>query len=305
MPFLITQVERLFHAEFGRAGKVVLLCLCVVLIGLAGTFRIVTEAQHALSLVLLLPTIAVSWFIGLAFGLSVAVLAVLSWLSADLFVSVETQPAWVLYSNALVRGGVFCLVAYITSALREAYRRQRALASQDPLTGLANRRQFMSRLELERQRSARSRRPITIAYLDLDDFKAVNDSLGHDKGDQVLRIVGGFLTRNLRDTDCAARLGGDEFAVMLPETGLESALIVIDKARHRIQALLTAHGLTVGLSVGVASFVSLPGSVREMLEVADRLMYEVKQDGKRAIRHRVVDVPQDHLVAERSRPRDE
>lgn len=301
MPFLISQVERLFRAELGEAGKVVLLCFCVVLTGLAGTFSVATEAQHAFSLVLLLPTIAVSWFIGLAFGLSVAVLAVLSWLSADLFVSAETQPAWVPYSNALVRGGVFCLVAYITAALREAYRRQHALASQDPLTGLANRRQFMARLEHERHRSARSGRPITIAYLDLDDFKQLNDTLGHEKGDQVLRIVGGFLNRHLRDTDCSARLGGDEFAIMLPETGSESALIVIDKARYTLQALLNERGLPVGLSVGVASFVSLPASVREMLEVADRLMYQVKQEGKGAVRHMVVDDLQDHAVTE-SRP---
>ncbi len=279
-----------------------LLVFCVVLTGLAATLRIATEAQHSFSLLLLLPTITVAWYVGLRWGLSVAVLAVASWLSADLFVSADAQPTRILYGNALVRGGVFCLVAFITATLREAYRRQQTLASQDSLTGLANRRQFMARLEFERQRSARSGLPITIAYLDLDDFKAVNDTLGHHKGDQVLRIVARLLRGQVRDTDCAARLGGDEFAVLLPETRAESALIVVDKVRHSVQALLDEHGLPVGLSVGVASFVTLPGSAREMLQVADRLMYEVKDSGKGSVRHVVVNGPQASAVRNRSRP---
>lgn len=163
------------------------------------------------------------------------------------------------------------------------------MATRDALTGLANRRNFMTRLEIERKRSARSRLPITIGYLDLDDFKAVNDTLGHVKGDDVLRIVGGFLTSHLRDTDCAARLGGDEFAVMLPETGLDAALIVLDKLHSGLSAKLNTSGFPVGLSVGVASFAIAPCSVREMLQAADRLMYEVKKDGKGAVRHIVVD----------------
>lgn len=88
-------LERFFHTDLGPARKWALLVVCVVLTGLVGTVRVATEARHAFSLMLLLPAIAASWYVGLYWGLSVAILAVLSWLSADLFVSNEPAPYWI------------------------------------------------------------------------------------------------------------------------------------------------------------------------------------------------------------------
>jgi diguanylate cyclase (GGDEF)-like protein len=179
-------------------------------------------------------------------------------------------------------------VVLLVAALRAAYRQQRLLATSDTLTGLGNRDHFMVAAEAERQRAARFRRPLTLAYLDLDDFKAVNDTLGHEKGDEVLRLVGAFLRQRLRSVDLAARLGGDEFVVLLPETGADAGAGAIADMQTGIVQLLTARGFSVGISVGVATFLEAPHSVDEMVQTADRLMYQVKREGKGGLRRAVV-----------------
>lgn len=160
---------------------------------------------------------------------------------------------------------------------------EKSLARSDYLTGLANRRAFEELFQMECNRSRRYNRPITLVYLDLDDFKKVNDGRGHQTGDEVLVAVATTLRSSLRSTDCVARIGGDEFAILLPETDVEGARIIMKKLDAVLQTLLTLTNWPIGFSFGVVTFPAPLDSLETMLERADKLMYEAKHAGKGAM----------------------
>jgi diguanylate cyclase (GGDEF)-like protein len=157
----------------------------------------------------------------------------------------------------------------------------------DPLTGAANARAFRGRARDEIDRSRRYGRPFTLAYVDLDNFKAVNDRFGHSAGDNLLRLVTDNIRKNLRTTDIFARVGGDEFVLLLPETGPESARAVLDKLQDKVTSSLQEAKWPVTLSVGAVIYLSPPDSVDAMIVQADNLMYQVKHSGKNRIRQEV------------------
>jgi diguanylate cyclase (GGDEF)-like protein/PAS domain S-box-containing protein len=162
---------------------------------------------------------------------------------------------------------------------------ERKLARCDALTGLANRRAFYERADSERKRAVRYARPLSVAYIDLDNFKQVNDSSGHEAGDQLLVTVATILRNNLRGEDFAARLGGDEFALLLPESGHAAAAFVINKLHRLLTAGMQEKGAPVTFSMGLVTYEAAPESAEQMVQKADELMYVVKHNGKNAIRH--------------------
>ena len=167
-------------------------------------------------------------------------------------------------------------------ALLEAEMR---LARSDALTGLANRRAFYEKAEIERKRAVRYARPLSMAYVDLDNFKRVNDTSGHEAGDQILVTVAGILQNNLRAEDVAARLGGDEFALLLPEAGHASAAFVMNKLHRLLTSAMQEKHSHVTFSMGVVTYDTAPESTEMMVQKADQVMYEVKRQGKNSIRH--------------------
>jgi diguanylate cyclase (GGDEF)-like protein/PAS domain S-box-containing protein len=159
---------------------------------------------------------------------------------------------------------------------------EKSLSRSDHLTHLANRRAFEESLEMECKRSRRYKRPITLVYMDLDDFKKVNDGRGHQTGDQVLAAVAEALRSSLRATDTVARLGGDEFAILLPETDAQVAPVIMKKLNAVLQNLVQRSRWPIGFSFGVISFPAPLDSPEAMLELADKLMYQAKRSGKGA-----------------------
>jgi diguanylate cyclase (GGDEF)-like protein/PAS domain S-box-containing protein len=168
---------------------------------------------------------------------------------------------------------------------------ERKLARVDSLTGLANRRAFYEGAELERKRALRRSRPLSIAYLDLDNFKQINDRNGHEMGDELLACVGGIMRANLRAEDMVARLGGDEFAVLLPESDYQAASIAVTKLHRILSDEMQKHCWPVGVSLGMVTFESIPENVEDMVHAADELMYNVKRDGKNRIALSQVSTP--------------
>ncbi len=167
--------------------------------------------------------------------------------------------------------------------LRKALEKEKELARLDTLTGLANRRAFYEALEKERARAHRYGRPLTVAYLDVDDFKRINDSQGHAIGDMVLVTMGQTLRENLRVNDVVARLGGDEFALLLPETDVTAAETVVRKVQDLLRAEMEAYGWHITFSIGVANFLDPPESLETMIRTADELMYTAKAAGKNSL----------------------
>jgi diguanylate cyclase (GGDEF)-like protein/PAS domain S-box-containing protein len=167
--------------------------------------------------------------------------------------------------------------------LREALERERSAARIDFLTGILNRRGFYEIAGSESQRSRRYKRPLSLVYVDLDNFKGVNDSMGHDAGDALLVEVAGVIRSEVRGTDTVGRLGGDEFAVLLPETDQEHGRVVVEKVQKQLTEAMHQRRWPVTFSIGLISFQIPPDSIEEMVRDADRVMYSVKLKGKNSV----------------------
>jgi diguanylate cyclase (GGDEF)-like protein len=231
-----------------------------------------------------LPVAFAAWHIGRGAGLMTAGLACIVWLAADLAVRPAYRIPLARYWNLAVEGLVLGAIAWLVAELRERLRREQRLARVDALTGAASRRAFIEQAERELDRARRYGHPVSLAYLDIDDFKAVNDRQGHAAGDALLAGVAERLRAGCRSTDVVARLGGDEFAVLLPETTGDTAESLVARLRSQLKDDAAARGWPVGFSIGIVSYAAAPANVDEMIGRADLLMYEVKATGKDGFR---------------------
>jgi len=168
------------------------------------------------------------------------------------------------------------------SERREREERLRALADQDAVTGLANRRRFEREARRQLRYLARYGTSVALLLVDLDDFKAVNDTHGHLAGDRVLRELADILRGRLRSTDVVARFGGDELAVLLPEADLQTAARVADDLVEAVAGHVPGDGVpTVAVSIGVASTEHLAApSLDALIAAADRGLYAAKAAGR-------------------------
>lgn len=161
------------------------------------------------------------------------------------------------------------------------YQQAQALAIHDELTGIYNRRGLNMLAHREYERSVRFRRPLSVLFSDIDDFKAFNDRYSYAVGDQVLKIVAACLKNNLREVDVLARFGGDEFVILLPETGQEEATNVVERLRSAICNLKveTSNGIvSISLSFGLSQRIENDTSWEHLLERASTALRRAKQD---------------------------
>lgn len=175
--------------------------------------------------------------------------------------------------------------------LAQALEQIRQLATHDDLTGLLNRRAMLDRMQLEQRRSLRSGSPLLIAQLDIDHFKAVNDTHGHAAGDLVLQSFADTVRRNVRDTDVLARWGGEEFVLLLCDTPAADAVALMERLRQAVQAMQVpvpqgSEPITVTVSIGLARHAPAD-PLAGTLERADQALYAAKAGG----RNRVVPAP--------------
>ncbi len=192
------------------------------------------------------------------------------------------------YLNETFRLLVFLVITFIIHKLRTALENQKELAGTDPLTSVTNRRAFYDLANLEFKKARRYQTPISFLYLDIDNFKMINDHFGHPVGDQLLRSVANTIENNIRAIDLIVRFGGDEFGILLAETGAESATRVVGKLKNTLLELVRDNEWPVTFSIGVVTFISPPGSIDEMIDAADAQMYFAKQNGKNRTRYKVI-----------------
>lgn len=196
-------------------------------------------------------------------------------------------PLW----NGLSRFCITAVLAVLVAAVRVGLHRERLLRRTDSLTGVLTRHAFYELARAELQRLDRYRHVFSIAYIDVDNFKAVNDTFGHSTGDRVLQAVAATLMANTRLTDAAGRLGGDEFAILMPGTDEEAAWAATQRLRQRLLEEPELRELQVTLSIGLLTCLAPPRSADELIQMADTLMYTVKKAGKDAVEHAVLAHP--------------
>jgi len=203
-------------------------------------------------------------------------------LGSDVTTHVEAPPSD-LAINAVLRLTLYALVSWGADTIGRLLERLHDVSQTDSLTGLANRRAFLSRGAEEIQRARRTLRPFSLLFLDLDGFKSVNDKLGHAAGDALLKRVGALLRAQRRSIDVPARLGGDEFAVLLPETGSAGARRAGEALHRKLKHEFAALKYPVSSSIGAATFPQAPATFEDAIKCADGLMYSVKRSSKDAV----------------------
>ena len=240
-----------------------------------------TPPTVKLGLFYLVPVLVATWFAGMGWGAVFVATSVVLRLQVELNQQVDST---VLIAS--LNQGSFVVVAAIAMFafrhLQQTHQELHDLAIHDPLTRVLNARAFSDRLTLELQRNRRYKRPLSLVYLDLDNFKALNDSRGHQTGDAALRLVADSMTRAVRESDVLGRMGGDEFAVMMPET---DGPLANAAARRLADGIKTAFDGTPPLSasIGIVSFSDTAAGTDEVLRRADQAMYEAKRTGKNRI----------------------
>jgi diguanylate cyclase (GGDEF)-like protein len=247
-----------------------------------------TSPDISLILFYLAPIGFGTWFVSVRGGVLLSVSAVLVAVAAaalhHLRIGGGGLPLAVLGWNGLVQFGTFLSLVLVLGALRSRLEGEELLARTDALTHIANRRAFFEAAGLEVERARRTGRPLTVAYVDCDDFKDVNDRLGHSEGDALLVAAASTLRSATRAVDAVARLGGDEFGLLLPETDAREAEALLARLRAALLAEMARNRWAVGFSIGAATFGTPPASVDEMMARADELMYAAKRTKKGSIR---------------------
>ena len=229
------------------------------------------------------PLSVAAWYLGRWGTLATAALCTFAWFASNYFggLRYSTWAVWVV--NSLMQGTSFALVGVLIVRLRRAFARVADLSRIDSLTSLFNGRAFYEEAERILALGRRYGHEVTLAYIDLDNFKTVNDTLGHHAGDDVLRRTAEVIRQCIRKGDVSARLGGDEFAVLLPETGPDGGQALLERLRLLLAETFAARSCPVTASIGAVSFAASPRDVDELVHGADAAMYAAKSAGKNRV----------------------
>ena len=267
-------------SEMSRRARILWTFFAFALIPAIGFADYVTGPDITFTLAYIAPVALVGWMASRRLALAASMLSALAWIAADYALGRVDPTVWVYAWNFSSRLIPLLVVSELLAAFKVTLRRDRELSLTDSLTGAMNRRAFREAAERELSRARRHGRSISLVYFDIDDFKHVNDTRGHEGGDLLLKGIVATLSRNLRESDGVARIGGDEFALLLPEVGPDEARPAVEKVLRRLRDVTRNEGLPVTFSVGVVMCRENPPSLETLLLAADRLMYGVKADRK-------------------------
>ena len=254
-----------------------------------GIIDYVTGFELSISFFYLIPVTAIAWAIGRRAGLWFSVLSAATWLTSNMLAGLEYSQLSIAVWNTLIRFGFFSTVTILLTELHHALEEERILANTDPLTGAMNRRSFNEIAEKRMISSEINSRPYTMVYIDLDNFKTVNDTLGHAVGDLVLKLVVDTIQGQIRSTDFLARIGGDEFAILLTDIDQEHARPIIERIQASLLAKMASNDWGITFSFGVMTVLTMPESADKLISMTDALMYKVKNEGKNAIIYSIFD----------------
>jgi diguanylate cyclase (GGDEF)-like protein len=272
---------RKVNAFFDSRSAAMVYVLAVLLLLLVAVLDLLTGFEVSFSVFYLIPTSIAAWYGGRRMGYPISLLGAATWMIVEKASGQPYSHDWILLWNGAVRLAFFGVVAYLLAELRALLQRHRDQATTDNLTGLLNRTGFFERAAFAVDTAVRYDHGIAVAFIDLNGFKSINDTLGHAQGDRALMTVGRLLGNTSRRSDVVARFGGDEFVVLLPDTDLAGARAYFAKLQMELQREILENGWAgLGSSIGAVIFEDAPRDIDDALRHADELMYRVKQSGK-------------------------
>lgn len=239
--------------------------------------------------VLYFPIVALSaWLLGMRAAIVFSFLGSILWIVDDVVSPPEPLPYLAKYWQASIRFIVFVAFANALVRLQRTMKHEFRLSHFDSLTGLSNRGSLFGSGPRDLARCRREGKPLTAIFIDLDDFKKVNDFQGHAEGDRVLQVVADCIRGTARKSDLIARIGGDEFVVLAAEMGFEQARTFIDRMLKNLRMAMTKGNWPVTFSIGAATYEFPPETIDELIRTADELMYTVKRSRKDSVRHELI-----------------
>jgi diguanylate cyclase (GGDEF)-like protein len=266
-----------------KLSRRTILISVLLFIFLLGILDFDSGFETTFSFFYLIPIAIATWYLGKTEGRIMVVLSIITWAVSNRLAGEVYSQEIIRYWNAGIRLIVFILFAELLYGLKLALLHEQALSRTDFLTGIYNSREFYERADLEILRARRNGNPMTVAYMDLDSFKQVNDRHGHREGDKLLKIIAQTASSVIRKTDVVARMGGDEFVFLFPDSDQTKARVALEKVKLALVNKMRESNLPITFSIGAVTFLSAPQSTDEMLHKADKLMYEVKESGKNEI----------------------
>jgi diguanylate cyclase (GGDEF)-like protein len=281
-------MDRMLHkldSIFGQHAATRKWSIPLLLLGFISSIDYLVGYEITVSLFLLIPIALTTWYGSYRNSVIMCVLSTVIWYLVDIGSS-SGHPfnnPFAPYWNSAIRMGLFLITVQLLIQLKASLNSEKELSRTDNLTGAMNKRGFNEVAGKMFELAARHIRPTTIAYIDLDNFKKVNDEFGHFEGDKVLQTVGDILLKSVRRSDVVGRLGGDEFSIILPETNEIGAKSTFTKLKSDLALAMKEHNWPIGFSIGVVSFDLPPARLDEAIRSADELMYHVKRHGKNDI----------------------
>lgn len=254
--------------------------IILVVIAILGWIDLATGYEYSFSVFYLLPVSMAAWYDHYKAAILTIMVCGTTWLIADFNAGHDYSNKIIPFWNGLVRMGFFSIVAFLLFKIRRNWNEMKKMAMKDQLTSLDNSRAFEIEYRILRKISFRKDLSFAVAIVDLDGFKAVNDTFGHSKGDEVLVRFAQLLKQANRNTDVVARLGGDEFAMILLDVNEHTVQDYETRLRQLFQSSGLKQSYGVDFSMGIMILNELPKNMEQATQLADRLMYQSKAQGK-------------------------
>jgi diguanylate cyclase (GGDEF)-like protein len=268
-----------------NSSKVVKIIIGFLLVAIVGFLNLLAGWEIDFSLFYLIPIAYTSWFLNFRLSSIVCIVCITVWFYVDLSLLHKYSSEFIHYWNTIIRFLFFILFSFLLNSLKVSHVHEKLLARTDGLTGVANSRYFYKLLEMEIEHAKRFKHPLTLAYIDMDNFKIVNDHLGHSKGDDALKIISNYFKKNLRTIDIVGRLGGDEFALFFPETDQNTVRIIINNLQKGLLFEMQQNNWPITFSIGVLTCVNVYPDVDDFIKSVDKLMYDVKNTTKNSVKY--------------------